>query len=80
MSCRTPIFTAAYRPDDAERRRAESKAPSRLIHRLLDTLERWHQRNRQRTALAALDDRLLDDVGLSREAATREMRKFFWQN
>jgi len=34
---------------------------------------------RQRRALAALDDRLLDDVGLTREQAQAEARKGFWE-
>lgn len=80
MSYRTPIFSPAYRPDVAERRPAERKAPFRSIRCLLDTLESWHQRSRQRTALAALDDRLLDDVGLSRDDAAREVCKPFWQS
>lgn len=36
-------------------------------------------RFRQRRALAALDDRLLDDVGLSRRQAEAEVRKGFWE-
>ena len=80
MSYRTPIVTAAYRPDVAERRREEKKAPLPLIRCLLDTLDCWHQRSRQRTALAALDDRLLEDVGLSPDDVAREIRKPFWQS
>ncbi|UIJ71517.1 DUF1127 domain-containing protein [Aurantimonas sp. HBX-1] len=38
----------------------------------------WFQRHRQRTALASLDDRLLADVGLSRDTARGECRKPFW--
>jgi uncharacterized protein YjiS (DUF1127 family) len=39
----------------------------------------WIQRNRQRRALADLDDRLLRDIGVSREAAHREIDKLFWR-
>ncbi|MES2143485.1 MAG: DUF1127 domain-containing protein [Pseudomonadota bacterium] len=39
-------------------------APSRLLD--------WSERLRQRTALARLDDRLLADVGLSRQEAAAE--------
>jgi uncharacterized protein YjiS (DUF1127 family) len=39
----------------------------------------WRERVRQREALKRLDDRLLDDVGLSREQARREAAKPFWK-
>jgi uncharacterized protein YjiS (DUF1127 family) len=42
------------------------------------TGSRWHSRSRQRQALAALDSHLLDDIGVTRSAATREARKPFW--
>lgn len=38
----------------------------------------WRARVRQRKALANLDDRLLYDVGISREQAVREVAKPFW--
>lgn len=38
----------------------------------------WIERSRQRRALTNLDDRLLDDVGISRCEATREIAKPFW--
>lgn len=37
------------------------------------------ERHRQRRSLAALDDHLLRDVGLSRTEARREADKAFWQ-
>jgi uncharacterized protein YjiS (DUF1127 family) len=41
----------------------------------------WISRHRQRRALAdvATDDRLLQDIGISPEAARREAAKPFWQ-
>lgn len=36
------------------------------------------ERERQRRALAGLDDRLLDDIGLRRCDAARESGKPFW--
>jgi|GEM_PF-1242347 hypothetical protein len=36
-------------------------------------------KSRQRKALSELDDRLLDDIGVTRLAAAREAKKFFWQ-
>ena len=38
----------------------------------------WRSRARQRQALARLDDRLLTDVGLTREAQMVECSKLFW--
>lgn len=38
-------------------------------------LERW----RQREALAALDDRALADIGVTREQAAMEASKPFWR-
>lgn len=43
------------------------------------TLRTWRERAKQRTALAALDDRLLDDVGLTRSQARAEIGKPFWR-
>lgn len=39
----------------------------------------WFARASQRRALHELDARLLDDIGVSREAAARESIKHFWQ-
>ena len=39
----------------------------------------WIERRRQRRALGDLDERLLDDVGITREAAAREIAKPFWR-
>lgn len=46
---------------------------------VLGTLELWMNRIRQRQALARLDDRLLRDVGLSREIVDAEANKPFWR-
>jgi uncharacterized protein YjiS (DUF1127 family) len=45
---------------------------------LLATLNRWHGKSRQRQALAELDRRLLDDIGVTPSAARQEARKPFW--
>ena len=40
----------------------------------------WEQRRRSRVNLSTLDDRLLQDVGLTRLQADRECRRTFWQS
>ena len=39
----------------------------------------WFHRSRQRQRLLSMDDRLLQDVGLSRYDAEQESQKWFWQ-
>ena len=39
----------------------------------------WMERSRQRRALAELDDRLLRDIGLTREEALQECANPFWK-
>lgn len=41
-------------------------------------LHTWQERTQQRQMLAALDDRMLRDIGLSRADVTRECHKPFW--
>ncbi len=53
--------------------------PWRLAWRGLEILLLWQERATQRHALAALDDRLLKDMGLSRGAAAVEAAKPFWR-
>jgi uncharacterized protein YjiS (DUF1127 family) len=48
------------------------------LHAVPDVLLLWLSRARQRRALAALDDRLLGDVGISRSDAAQEAGKPFW--
>jgi uncharacterized protein YjiS (DUF1127 family) len=42
-------------------------------------LARWGERRRQRRALAALDDRLLRDIGVAPRLALDEAAKPFWR-
>ncbi len=51
----------------------------RAVFEALPVIRVWHERARQRRALARLDDRLLRDVGLSRAAAVLESGKPFWR-
>ena len=43
----------------------EMKTP--LIHKLVSTLRRWHRRRLAIRELMALDDRMLDDIGVRRD-------------
>ncbi len=52
---------------------------ARLPLAVLETLLVWQERDRQRRHLAALDDRLLRDMGISRADAAREAAIPFWR-
>ena len=51
----------------------------RSLYDVLQMLRRVRERTRQRRALGELDDRLLADIGLTREQALRECRKWSWE-
>ena len=44
------------------------------------TIDFWYERWKQRRALARLDDRLLADIGVTRQEAYIEAQKRFWQD
>jgi len=44
------------------------------------TVRRWRRRARTRTRLAALNGRMLADIGLSDLDRWRECNKWFWEN
>ena len=48
------------------------------LTRAVDVLLAWQTRAAERGQLAAMDDRLLRDVGLSRSDIERERSKPFW--
>jgi uncharacterized protein YjiS (DUF1127 family) len=50
----------------------------RQCRRLLVFIGDWRARCRQFQSLARLDDRLLADIGLTREQQSRECSKTFW--
>jgi uncharacterized protein YjiS (DUF1127 family) len=50
-----------------------------LQARGLDVLRTWQHRRQSRRALLQLDDRLLKDIGRSRDEAAREAHKPFWR-
>lgn len=47
--------------------------------RIADTLGEWLRRGRSRRLLAEMDDRMLHDIGLTRDAALSEGDKPFWR-
>jgi uncharacterized protein YjiS (DUF1127 family) len=75
-----PNLRLAKEIHEVERSEADlRRAFASLSGRWAYTLRVWRGRARQRKALKRLDDRLLDDVGLSREQARRETAKPFWR-
>jgi uncharacterized protein YjiS (DUF1127 family) len=60
-------------------RQGVARAPMPLIKALAQAIVRY-RRQRQRTSLAQLDDRMLRDMGISRLEAERESRKPFWRD
>ncbi len=59
------------------------RAPRASFGRVLRHLKRrvvtWQERAQMRRGLAAMDDRLLRDIGLTRCQAARECGKPFWR-
>jgi uncharacterized protein YjiS (DUF1127 family) len=47
--------------------------------RIADSLGEWLRRARSRHLLAQLDERMLHDIGISRDAALSEHEKPFWR-
>lgn len=51
----------------------------RTAIRWADALVSWLERDCQRRALLKMDDRMLNDIGLSRADVEREAEKPFWR-
>lgn len=49
------------------------------IRQVVVQMMRWHRRSTERRSLMALDDRLLQDIGVERSQAVAEGQKPFWQ-
>ena len=47
--------------------------------RLFESIERMIQRHRERSALSAMDDRLLRDIGVTRADVDHEINKPAWR-
>ncbi len=57
----------------------QSRYRKRLSNLLVEVLEMWSERRRQRLALRELSDHVLKDIGLNRSDAEREAAKPFWR-
>jgi len=53
-------------------------APVAILVYIANCLYTWQDRSDQRTRLGRMDDRMLEDMGLSRAEAAFEARKPFW--
>ena len=60
-------------------RQGLARAPMGVLKLLAQAIVRA-RRQRQRTSLLQLDDRMLRDMGISRLEAERESRKPFWRD
>ena len=47
---------------------------------LFTVVSTWHERAHQRRQLLDLDDRLLEDIGISREEALAKAARPFWRD
>jgi uncharacterized protein YjiS (DUF1127 family) len=52
--------------------------PLSRLHYLARLLREWDERSRQRWHLQMLDDRMLQDIGLTPADVGPEVRKWFW--
>ena len=77
----TPMTSLRIHP--ARARPAEghdpSVTPADVVGALLRTVAVWRERARQRRVLAAMDDHLLKDIGLTRTDVGQEAGKPFWR-
>jgi uncharacterized protein YjiS (DUF1127 family) len=75
------LDTALERHLPAQRRRRASLASllRRVLAGVFATFREWRRRVRGRAELAALDDRTLRDIGLSRVDIWHEIDKPFWR-
>jgi uncharacterized protein YjiS (DUF1127 family) len=76
----TAIHLQPYRhAPGALRRRAALDALSEATQWVFATVREWRRRSRERAQLAALDDRMLKDIGLTRGDREFLANKPFWQ-
>ena len=66
-------------PFEIPRRRPRRRAERDIGRRVLGTLRKWRRRAHERAELAKLDDRMLNDIGLTRCDAEFLSNKWFWR-
>lgn len=49
------------------------------VYQITKKIKYWMERSHQRKQLAKLDDRMLNDIGLSREQVKKEISQPFWK-
>jgi uncharacterized protein YjiS (DUF1127 family) len=75
MSCGSATHSSSALPKIRVAQSATVHVPSPFAW--IPALQWMHDRWQQRQALLKLDDRLLRDIGITREQAEREARKLF---
>jgi len=71
---------SAIRFEDVGGRSARTRHPKRsAVVRVFGALREWRRRSKDRAQLAALDDRMLTDIGISRAEAEFLANKPFWR-
>ena len=74
---------SAIRFEDVGGRSAGARRPARsagnAVVRVFGALREWRRRSKDRAQLAALDDRMLTDIGISRAEAEFLANKPFWK-
>jgi uncharacterized protein YjiS (DUF1127 family) len=58
---------------------ASGRKISRYFSAMLTRVLEWQERSEQRHLLAAMDDRMLKDIGVNALDAQREANKPFWK-
>ena len=76
---RSYSHSASSAPLQTGRRITVLTSVSDVLARLVEAPLTWLQRDRDRRALQALDDRLLHDIGVSRSEVEGEIAKPFWR-
>ena len=61
------------------RRRSAIRASSAAENPIVATFREWHRRAHERGQLAKLNDRMLQDIGLTRADAQFLINKPFWR-
>jgi uncharacterized protein YjiS (DUF1127 family) len=61
------------------RRTTARRTTGRAVERALAVLREWRRRSRDRAKVAVFDDRMLDDIGITRAEAESLSRKPFWR-